>query len=88
MVRPPGQAGGEIVSELWISVKEELPFGEDVLLLFIPNPNEDPPIYGIGYYNRLAASWCINGEMEHNIFPPDYWQPLPTPPNTSVAKEE
>lgn len=62
----------------WIACSvKDAPVGQDRLLLV----DGDPSYMCVGYFNRIARAWCVNGEILKDVLlPVTHWQPLPEPP--------
>ncbi len=62
----------------WISVKDEIPTGEDHLL-FCDSHDGNRAWMVVGYWNRLTRCWMVACRQQPGL-PVTHWMPLPEPP--------
>lgn len=66
----------------WIECSKQMPTGEPRLLL-LNFETQGIVEYSVGYFNRLAGMWFLDGELHDEYEPPvTHWMPLPDPPVT------
>ena len=67
----------------WIDVRDELPYGEDHLLLL----DGEPTRMLVGYGNRVTKCWMVQSVRLPGL-PVTHWQPLPAPPVIETREKE
>ena len=61
---------------VWISVKDHLPYGRDHLLL-VSSDGIDRMV--VGYWNRLTKCWMVDCKQDHDL-EVTHWRTLPAGP--------